>query len=91
MLKKNKSAIILCGGKGSRLGNLGKKIPKALAKVQKKEILWYIISILIKNNFNHLKIGIFNLISTISNFRNVTANVQWRLIAILILINYKTF
>jgi len=54
MLKKNKSAIILCGGKGSRLGNLGKKIPKALAKVQKKEILWYIISILIKNNFNHL-------------------------------------
>ena len=49
-----KSAIILCGGKGSRLGILGKKKPKTLLQVQKKEILWFIIKILIKNNFKHL-------------------------------------
>jgi glucose-1-phosphate cytidylyltransferase len=45
---KEITIIILCGGKGSRLGALGKKIPKTLAKVQNKEILWYIL--------NHLKI-----------------------------------
>ena len=38
---KNKTAIILCGGKGSRLGSLGKKIPKTLVKVQNKEILYH--------------------------------------------------
>lgn len=29
----NKTAIILCGGKGTRLGNLGKKMPKTLVKI----------------------------------------------------------
>lgn len=52
--KKNyKTAVILCGGKGTRLGDLSKKIPKTLIKVQGKEILWYIINILKLNNFNH--------------------------------------
>ena len=52
--KKIRSAIILCGGKGTRLGTLGKKIPKTLVKVQQKEILWYIINILKYNKFNHI-------------------------------------
>lgn len=52
--KKIRSAIILCGGKGTRLGTLGKKIPKTLVKVQQKEILWYIINILKYNGFNHI-------------------------------------
>ena len=42
----NQTAIILCGGKGTRLGSLGKKLPKTLIKIQNKEILWYIIKIL---------------------------------------------
>ena len=33
---KFKSAIILCGGKGTRLGSISKKIPKTLVKIQKK-------------------------------------------------------
>ena len=53
-LKEDKAAIILCGGKGSRLGVLGKRLPKSLVQVQKKEILWYIINILSKNKFSHL-------------------------------------
>ena len=53
-LKEYKAAIILCGGKGSRLGVLGKRLPKSLVQVQKKEILWYIINILSKNKFSHL-------------------------------------
>ena len=47
------TAIILCGGKGTRLGSISKKIPKTLIKIQKKEILWYIINFLKKNGFNH--------------------------------------
>ena len=27
-----RTAIILCGGKGSRLGSIGKKLPKTLIK-----------------------------------------------------------
>ena len=50
---KYKTAVILCGGKGTRLGYIGRKLPKTLIKIQGKEILWYIINILILNNFNH--------------------------------------
>lgn len=47
------SAVILCGGKGTRLGSLGKKMPKALVSIHNKPIIWYIINILIKKGFNH--------------------------------------
>ena len=50
---KYNTAIILCGGKGSRLGILGKKLPKTLVKVNNKPILWFIINSLIQNSFNH--------------------------------------
>ena len=54
MLTKYKTAIILCGGKGTRLGETGKKIPKTLIQIQKKPILWYIINELMYNGgFNH--------------------------------------
>ncbi|MBI29386.1 MAG: hypothetical protein CMI95_05805 [Pelagibacteraceae bacterium] len=48
-----KTAIILCGGKGSRMGQLGKKLPKTLVKVNNHPIIWYIINGLIRNSFNH--------------------------------------
>ena len=48
-----RTAIILCGGKGTRLGELGKKLPKTLVKIQGKPILWYILRSLKKNGFNH--------------------------------------
>ena len=48
-----KTVLILCGGKGTRLGAIGKRLPKTLIKVQGKPIIWYIIKILIKNGFNH--------------------------------------
>ena len=51
---KNKCAVILCGGKGTRLGSLSKKIPKTLVKIQKKEILWYIIKFLGFSGFKHI-------------------------------------
>ena len=51
---KAKTAVILCGGKGTRLGQLGKKMPKCLVKIHKKPIIWFIIQTLKKNKFNHL-------------------------------------
>ena len=39
--------------KGTRLGSLGKKIPKALVSIHNKPIIWYIINILISVWFNH--------------------------------------
>ena len=50
---KIKTEVILCGGKGTRLGTLGKKIPKTLSKVNGKKIIWNIIKSLSKNSFNH--------------------------------------
>ena len=40
-----KTAVILCGGKGTRLGLLGKKIPKSLVKIQGFPIIWYILNL----------------------------------------------
>lgn len=41
-------------GERKSIRYLRKKKPKTLLQVQKKEILWFIIKILIKNNFKHL-------------------------------------
>ena len=53
-MNKIRTAVILCGGKGTRLGSLGEKLPKTLVKIQGKEILWYILKSLKNNNFNHV-------------------------------------
>ena len=50
---KTKTAVILCGGLGRRLGSLGKKIPKTLVKIQGKPIIWYIVKFLQLHSFNH--------------------------------------
>ena len=48
-----RTAVILCGGSGRRLGQLGKKIPKSLVKIRQKPIIWFILKSLKKNRFNH--------------------------------------
>ena len=53
-VNKKRTAVILCGGLGSRLGILGKKIPKSMIKINNYPIIWFIIKNLIKNSFNHL-------------------------------------
>lgn len=49
-----KTAVVLCGGRGTRLGFIGKKYAKTLIKVRDKEVLWYIIKFLKKNNFKKI-------------------------------------
>lgn len=75
--ENHKTAVILCGGKGSRLGPLSKKLPKSLVLIKKKPIIWYILKNLKKNGFNHfiLPVGykgrlISNYISKTSQFKN---------------------
>jgi glucose-1-phosphate cytidylyltransferase len=48
---KEKIVVLLCGGRGSRMGFLTKKIPKPLLLVHKKPIIYHIITNLIKNKF----------------------------------------
>ncbi len=50
---KIKTAVILCGGRGTRLGSIGKKFSKTMVKIQNFPIIWYIIKFLQKNKFNH--------------------------------------
>ena len=41
--EKKINALILCGGKGSRLGSLGKKIPKTLVEINSHPFLLHIL------------------------------------------------
>ena len=43
-MKKNLSLVILCGGKGKRLGDITKKTPKPLIKINKKPFIEYLIN-----------------------------------------------
>ena len=50
----NLTILILAGGKGERLKPITKSTPKPLVKINKKEILSYVIEHLIKFNFKNL-------------------------------------
>ncbi len=49
-------AVILCGGRGTRLGEHGRTVPKALIKIGGKPILWHLLSI-----FSHFGVTKFVL------------------------------
>ena len=51
LLKKSTNVLILCGGFGSRISKITKKVPKPLIKVLKKPFLYYLIKNLSRYNF----------------------------------------
>jgi glucose-1-phosphate cytidylyltransferase len=54
-MKKNDTwAVILCGGFGSRMGDLTKDVPKPLIQVHDRPILWYILMTLRKYGIKNL-------------------------------------
>ena len=53
-LYKISQAVILCGGYGSRLGNLTKKIPKPLLPINQKSFLTYLIEYLDRYKFKKI-------------------------------------
>src|SRR3989338_6296705 len=44
--------VILCGGKGSRMGAKTEKIPKPLVEIGDKPVLWHIMKIYASQGFN---------------------------------------
>ena len=44
------TAVVLCGGTGSRIYELTKLIPKSLIKIQGYPLIWYTIKLLLKKN-----------------------------------------
>ena len=48
------AAIILCGGRGSRINEFTKIIPKSLIKIQNKPIIWFVLSNLIKTKIKKI-------------------------------------
>ena len=51
---KNISLVILCGGRGRRLGSITKKIPKPLLLINQKSFLTYLIEYLVRYNFKKI-------------------------------------
>ena len=53
-MESNTSLVILCGGKGTRLGEITKKIPKPLIKIKKKPFIEYLINFYQRYNFHKI-------------------------------------
>ena len=53
LLLKDYRVVILCGGRGSRLGSVTETVPKPLVKVHDKPIVWYTFLMLYKHGFRH--------------------------------------
>lgn len=53
-MNKSLDLVILCGGRGKRLGNLTKYTPKPLIKINNKRFIDYIIQFYQKYNFNKI-------------------------------------
>ena len=54
MFDKLKYAVIFCGGKGTRLGTISKKINKSLLLVNNKPIIYFIVLKLLKSKIDKI-------------------------------------
>tara|TARA_B100001113_G_scaffold28877_1_gene20796 strand:+ start:35 stop:715 length:681 start_codon:yes stop_codon:yes gene_type:complete len=78
---KDRSVIILCGGKGMRLRPLTDKIPKPLVEINNAPILSYIIKHLQKYNFNKYIIATGYKSEKISSFMSENfSNINYTII-----------
>ena len=53
-MKKKIVAVVLCGGMGSRISEITSKTPKSMISILGKPIIWYVISLLVKNNIQQI-------------------------------------
>src|SRR5262245_31441043 len=44
--------VILCGGRGTRLDDLGKAVPKALVSIGEKPLIWHLLRSFTSRGFN---------------------------------------
>lgn len=50
----NHTAVVLCGGRGSRMGKITQEIPKPLVPVHGKPIMWYTVLTLYKHGIRRM-------------------------------------
>ena len=67
-------AIILAGGKGTRVKKFTKKIPKCLIKINGKPFLYYQLKYLKKNNIKNVIISVGYLSNKIRDYLNKNIN-----------------
>lgn len=67
-MNSNKDALILCGGYGSRMGDLTKNLPKPMLRVGGKPILEHTINRLKKQNFTNFHINLHYFPEIISDY-----------------------
>ena len=53
-MNKKIVAVVLCCGMGTRLSEITNKKPKSLINILDKSIIWYVVSILLKNKINNV-------------------------------------
>jgi len=66
---KNIQCLILCGGLGSRLGKITKKIPKPLISIKNKTFLEILISIMEKKGIKNFNLSLYYKSKAFSNFK----------------------
>ena len=71
-------AVILAGGKGSRLGSLTKSIPKPMVKIGGKPIIWHLLKILNSNGINNFIICLGYKGNVIKNYLGKLNN-RWNI------------
>ena len=58
LMSKNKRIIIMCGGRGSRMGRLTSDLPKPLVEINNKPIITYKIENYIKQGFDNITLAL---------------------------------
>ena len=53
-MKKKLILVILCGGKGKRLGNITKNTPKPLIKIYNKPFIEHLVNFYQRYNFKNI-------------------------------------
>ena len=66
------TAVILCGGQGTRMGSLTEELPKSLLDVQGRPILWYIIARLYLSNIRRFVLPVGYLGHRIAEYVQTT-------------------
>ena len=81
--KDNNWAVILCGGKGSRMDDITKTIPKPLAEVHGKPILWYTFWTLYDHGFRNFVLPLGYKGKMIDEyFRSISAGTNCQVISV---------
>ena len=78
-----KWAVILCGGKGSRLGDITETTPKPLVQVHDKPIMWYTFWTLYDHGFRNFVLPLGYKGEIIDEyFRSISADTDSQVISI---------